>query len=149
MLPQTTSRPASPSFWDEVFNVRRDFDRLVGDRLFGQSMSVWSPPVDVQETNDGIHVNVELPGLKPEDVELTVENGILTISGEKKDAYEGKANGGVRRIYERRYGRFERSFTLPRGVDAEKVSANFENGVLRIGLPKAEAAKPRKIAIKG
>jgi HSP20 family protein len=77
---------------------------------------------------------------------VTVENGVLTISGEKKDEHTDE--NGARRIYERTYGRFERSFSLPRGVEAEHVTADFANGVLKIALPKAEAAKPRKVKVK-
>lgn len=147
MLPVTWRRSSAPSVWNEVLGGRREFDRFF-DRFFtvAPSMSVWSPAVDVHETDDGLSLSVELPGLKPEDVDVTVENGALTISGEKKDEYTDE--NGTGRIYERTYGRFERSFSLPRGVDAENVTADFENGVLKVVLPKADAAKPRKVKVK-
>lgn len=138
-----------PSIWRDLFNVRNEFDRLF-DRLGreGADFSGWVPTVDVRETGDALLVEAELPGLTPGDVDVRVENGVLTISGEKRrEAEEGKDDSGYR-IVERCYGRFERSFTLPRSVDADKVSAEFSNGVLTVSLPKAETAKPRKIEVK-
>jgi HSP20 family protein len=93
-------------------------------------------------------VTAELPGLKPDDVNVTVENGVLTISGEKKqEIQEGKEDGDYY-LFERRYGRFERSFTLPRSVSADQIKARFESGILTVSLPKAEGAKPRKVQIE-
>lgn len=105
----------------------------------------WVPAADVIEVADGHQVVVELPGLKAEDVKIKLENFVLSISGEKKQVKE--ENGKVRR-FERSYGAFERSFTLPNTVDADKVSARFENGVLTVSIPKAEQAKPREIQVK-
>jgi HSP20 family protein len=107
--------------------------------------SAWLPPTDIFENADGINIMVELPGLKPEDVKLTLENHTLTIRGEKKQTAEEKTTTVHR--YERSYGSFERSFSLPTSVDADKVSAAFENGVLTITLPKAERAKPKEITV--
>ena len=105
-------------------------------------MTVWAPAVDVRETNDEIQVTAELPGLAPEDVSVTVENGVLTISGVKKqEVQEGKEESNYY-LYERRYGRFERSFSLPRMVNAEQEKERFDNRVLTVALPKAEPAKP-------
>jgi HSP20 family protein len=143
---------AAPSVWDEMSSARREMDRVF-DRFFNQSapaqgLAVWAPAVDVRETNDELHVSAELPGLKLEDVNVTVENGVLTISGEKKqEVQEGKEEGEYY-LVERRYGRFERSFTLPRSVSADKVKARFENGILTVSLPKAEEAKPRRVQIE-
>jgi HSP20 family protein len=104
--------------------------------------------VDVRETADALLVQAELPGLGVDDVDVRVENGTLTISGEKRqEIEEGKDDSGYR-LVERCYGRFERSFTLPLGVDAEQVKAEFANGVLTVTLPKAEEAKPRRIEVK-
>lgn len=108
--------------------------------------SAWVPPTDIFEDADGIKLAVELPGLKPEDVKITLESHTLTIRGEKKQVAEEKTTKVHR--YERSYGSFERSFTLPNSVDAEHVAAKFENGVLTVTLPKAERAKPREIAVK-
>jgi HSP20 family protein len=141
---------AAPSVWDDLTSARREVDRVF-DRFFGQTgaqgMTVWAPAVDVRETNDEIQVTAELPGLALQDVSVTVENGVLTISGEKKqEVQEGKEDSSYY-LYERRYGHFERSFSLPRTVSAEKVRARFENGVLTVALPKMEEAKPRKVQI--
>ena len=107
--------------------------------------SAWVPATDIFEDNDGLKIAVELPGLKPEDVKVTVENQTLTIRGEKKQIAEEKTTRVHR--YERTYGSFERSFTLPSFVDSDKVAAKFDNGVLTVALPKAEKAKPREIAV--
>jgi len=151
LYPTLWRSSAAPSVWDDLFSARRDVDRVF-DRFFGQAgaqgMTVWAPAVDVRETNDEVQVTAELPGLAPEDVSVTVENGVLTISGEKKqEVQEGKEEENSY-LYERRYGRFERSFGLPRTVNAEQVKARFDNGVLTVALPKAEAAKPRKVQIE-
>jgi HSP20 family protein len=108
--------------------------------------SAWVPATDIFEDNDGLKIAVELPGLKPEDVKVTVENQTLTIRGEKKQIAEEKSTRVHR--YERTYGSFERSFTLPSFVDSDKVAAKFDNGVLTVALPKAEKAKPREISVK-
>ena len=151
LYPTLWRSSAAPSAWDELSSARREVDRVF-DRFFGQGgaqgMTVRAPVVDVRETNDELQVTAELPGLAPEDVNVTVENGVLTISGEKKqEVEEGKEDSNYY-LYERRYGRFERSFSLPRTVNADKVKARFDNGVLTIALPKAEAAKPRKVQIE-
>jgi HSP20 family protein len=123
-----------------------DFDRLF-DFSIGRVSGLWSPPADVRETEDGYLVEVELPGLTAEAVDVSVENGVLSISGEKRtDREEGSREGG-RYLIERRYGRFQRHFTLPNSVDGAKVAARFENGVLVVDLPKAAGAKPRKVKV--
>jgi HSP20 family protein len=108
--------------------------------------SAWVPATDIFEDAEGIKIALELPGLKPEDVKLTIENDSLTIRGEKKQVAEEQTTKVHR--YERSYGAFERSFTLPNTVDGEKVAAKFDNGVLTVTLPKAERAKPREIQVK-
>ncbi len=112
----------------------------------GALASAWLPSVDVFEDKESLKIVAELPGLKPEDVKITLENNTLTLRGEKKQVAEEKTERVHR--YERSYGSFERSFALPNTVDVEKVEAAFENGVLTITLPKAEKAKPREIAVK-
>ena len=138
--------------WDDAFMMRREVDRLL-DRLFGPpstpSVATWSPVVDVRETDDEIIVAAELPGLDPSDVNVTVQEVVLTISGEKKQEIEEGKPVSSYHLYERRYGRFERSFTLPRSIDTNHVTARHENGVLTVVLPKVEASKPRRIEIEG
>ena len=147
MLYPTIWRRQSPNLWDELFNIRNDFDRMPG-RSETQVGAGWCPAVDVHETKDELVLQAELPGLTSEDVELSVENGVLTISGEKKQEREEGEEGTDYHLVERRYGRFERRFSVPRSVLPEKVKADFANGTLNITLPKAEAAKPRRIPIK-
>ena len=147
MLYPTIWRRQSPNLWDELFNIRNDFDRMPG-RSETQVSAGWCPAVDVHETKDELVLQAELPGLTSEDVELSVENGVLTISGEKKQEREEGEEGTDYHLVERRYGRFERRFSVPRSVLPEKVKADFANGTLNITLPKAEAAKPRRIPIK-
>lgn len=151
MVYPTLWRTSTPSLWDEVFSNRREFDRLF-DRMLnvpnGPTATVWMPPVDVRETNDAFRVMVELPGLNPEEVEVNVENGVLTISGDKKhEVTEGNEEASYH-VVERRYGRFERVFTLPRSVDADRVNAVYAHGVLTLTLPKAETARPRRVEIQ-
>jgi HSP20 family protein len=108
--------------------------------------SAWVPATDIFEDAEGLKIVVELPGLAPDDVKLTIENQTLTLRGEKKQIAEEKTTRVHR--YERSYGVFERSFTLPTTVDTDKVGARFEHGVLTVTLPKAEKAKPREIEVK-
>jgi len=106
----------------------------------------WMPPVDVIEEKDHIRMVAELPGVKPEDVKISLENNVLTIRGEKKQEEEHKDDRVHR--FERAYGMFERSFTLPTMIEPEKIIAKYDMGVLTIELPKVEAAKPRQITVK-
>jgi HSP20 family protein len=146
----TLWRAEVPSAWNDLFQTRRDIDRVF-DRFLGGAGTMtgpWVPVVDVRETKDAIEVVAELPGLRLEDVEVNIESNILSISGEKRQEYaEGDAEAEYH-LVERRCGRFERSFTLPRTVDANQIAARFESGLLTITLPKAEAAKPRRVEIQ-
>jgi HSP20 family protein len=131
--------------------VSRDpFFRLF-DSFFGETPSeemtgrAWTPPVDVQETEEGYRLFAELPGMTREDIQITLENNVLRLSGERKFEKDVKKENFHR--IERSFGSFTRTFALPSQVDAERIQAAFENGVLTINLPKAEQAKPRKISI--
>lgn len=130
-------------------------ERLFGTDLFrplfqplgeGISDRGWLPPVDIRETDEAFLFHAELPGLKKEDITITIEDNVLTLSGERQLKGETEKND-YRRI-ERSYGRFTRSFTLPNKVSAEKVEAAFSDGVLSITVPKVEEAKPRRIEIQ-
>jgi HSP20 family protein len=147
LYPTLWNRPQT-NVWDEMFNIRNEFDRLLG-RSETQVSGAWCPVVDVRESEDVLTMQAELPGVTLDDVDVSVENGVLTISGEKKQEVREGQEGSDYHLVERRYGRFERRFALPRSVDAEKVSASYENGILTITLPKAEKAKPRRIQVKG
>jgi HSP20 family protein len=126
----------------DLFNWDRVFDSYFGDSDY----SVRTPAVDVKEDDDRYLVEVELPGLNEKDVEVKVENGMLTISSKKDESKEEKDDGYIRK--ERRHYSFSRSFSLPDNVDAEKVTASFKNGLLDIAVPKAPAAKPKLIEVK-
>ena len=135
----------APVAWNDVFGR---FDRLFESDGDNRLSLAWSPVTDVREDENGLNVSVELPGLSAEDVNVSVENGILSISGEKKEEKEEKDSEGICHLTERRYGSFERTFRLPRGVDSDKVKAKFENGLLSIDIPKSEKAKKKQIEIK-
>ena len=144
----TLWRAEVPSNWNDLFQTRREIDRVF-DRFFapGTVNAPWAPAVDVRETKEAIEVVAELPGLRLEDVEVSIENNVLAIAGEKKQEVAEGSPEAEYHLVERRCGRFERSFTLPRTVDAGKISARFEHGLLTVTLPKAEAAKPRRVEI--
>ena len=127
------------------------FERFINDPFAGwttgrsEDLAAYTPAVDVVEENDAYAFYADLPGVPKENVDITFEDNILTISGERARREESE-NGQYRRI-ERRHGRFTRSFALPSQVDTNKVDATFRDGVLVIRVPKAETAKARKIKI--
>ena len=137
-------RTRSP--WSDMNRLAREMDTLFNGGWSG-STDLWTPPVDVDETSDEIRLVAELPGLSREDIEVELEDGVLTIQGEKKEETKDEGTQGL--LYERRWGSFTRRFTLPRAVDAENIRASYENGLLSIRVPKAEEAKGRKIEISG
>ena len=108
--------------------------------------TAWAPALDISERKDAYLVNVELPGLKPEDLDITMEDGLLTIQGERQFTSESSEQQFHR--VERRYGAFRRSITLPAHAMAEGIQASFEDGVLQILVPKAEEAKPKRIQVR-
>jgi HSP20 family protein len=108
--------------------------------------TAWAPALDISERKDAYLVTVELPGLKPEDLDITMEDGLLTIQGERQITAESSEQQFHR--VERRYGAFRRSITLPAHVMAEGIQASFEDGVLELLVPKAEEAKPKHIQVR-
>jgi HSP20 family protein len=112
----------------------------------GSITSSWHPACDVFEDKESVKIVAELPGVKPEDVKLSLENNLLTIRGEKKQEAEERSERVHR--YERSYGSFERTFVLPSTVDGDKISAEYQNGVLTVVVPKAEKARPREIPVR-
>lgn len=158
-----TPTPAAPAAHDPFAAFRSEMDRLFeqflgggrrhettpGPTLFGGAFGhALSPAVDLKEGAEAVTLTAELPGMKPEDVELSVRGGVLTLKGEKRQ--EEMSGEGDRRLTERRWGRFERSFMLPDDVDEEKAEARFDHGVLTVTLPKRPhaASGPRKIEIR-
>ena len=136
----------------ELRSLHNEMNRLFTGNLEGQNAGefargAWSPSVDIYEDKDRLIVEAELPGMNRDDFELTVENNVLTLRGERK--FEKKTDGDNYHRVERSYGSFTRQFTLPQTVTAEGATADFENGVLRVALPKREETKARKIEITG
>jgi HSP20 family protein len=132
-----------PSLWESFFPRRRlaDFYREGGER-----MGAFVPAVEVSENEASYIVSVEVPGAKKEDIQVDLREGMLVIHGEKR--CEREENKERSHYAERCYGSFSRAFTLPNDADPERLEAAFKDGVLRITIPRSEAAKPRKIAIK-
>ena len=135
----------------DVVSVQDEMNRLFDD-IFGQrpvrvqwTDGVWNPSVDVTEDKDSLVVKAEMPGLNKDDVKISVQDSILTLKGEKKQEKEEKETDYHR--IERSYGSFCRSFQLPTTVKADKIKANYKDGVLSIILPKTEEVKPKEIPI--
>lgn len=130
--------------------IGRLFDEAFNDFLVPAQENVstrdWMPPVDIRETEEALILHAEVPGLTKEDLEITVEQNVLTIAGERRFEKDVKEESYHRR--ERVYGRFSRAFSLPANVRADKVEATVQDGMLTVSLPKAEESKPRKVAIR-
>jgi len=139
-------------FYDAQSEVDRLFNEMLGGRgrgrQGGQQLAQWAPAVDVLTKDGDLVVRAELPGVKQEDVDITLQNGLLTISGEHK-VDEEEDRGGYH-VRERRYGSFRRSMTLPEGTDESKVHARFEDGVLEVTVEGAAVEQaPKRIEIEG
>lgn len=129
--------------------------RLFEDLFEGLEESEWPtlaregrfvPAIDVSESEDAVTLTAEVPGMDKDDLEVSVDNGVLTVRGEKKEEQERKEDNFHR--IERRYGQFERRIRLPQYVDAEKINAEYKHGVLKLQMPKSEAARAKQIQIK-
>ncbi|MFN7973230.1 MAG: Hsp20/alpha crystallin family protein [Acidobacteriota bacterium] len=141
---------SSLSLWTptDVFfrdRLNRMFDRAFSPSADDSLRAAWVPAVDIRETPEEILLSADVPGLGKEDINITVENNTLTLSGERRFEKDVKEESFHR--VERSYGAFSRSFALPGSVQLEKIAANFKDGVLTIRVPKEERAKPKKIAI--
>ena len=115
------------------------------DRLFESPLTGWAPALDVHEDKDSFSIRVELPGMRREDIEVSLQDGALVISGERKE--EKVTEGTEVHRQERFYGRFSRALTLPSAVAGDKVKAQYKDGVLTVTLPKVEEAKPKQITV--
>lgn len=111
-------------------------------------LAEWSPTVDIEENDDAYMIRADLPGVSKDDIEVRLDNGVLCISGEKKVEKETGKGSKVHRT-ERFHGTFERRFTLPGSIDADRVNADYKQGVLSLSIPKVETEKPKTIEIKG
>ena len=133
--------------FEHLNRLRSEVTRLF-ESPFGnltQGFNTWSPAIDLFEDKDNVIVKAELPGMKKEEIDVSLHEGTLTISGERKSEREEKEGETYRS--ERFYGRFQRSVLLPGSVSVEKVSANYKDGVLTITMPKSEEAKPKQIQV--
>jgi len=130
-------------------SLRREFnemfDRFWSGALEPMQFGKWTPAVDISENDDCVLVQAEVPGMDPEQIDVSLEGNVLTIRGEKKEQRQDKGENFHR--VERQYGMFMRSIQLPSDVVADKVTASFKNGVLEVRLPKSEEAKPKRVAI--
>ena len=134
--------PATSLWPDEFQRIVNNFFADAEAPLTG----AFAPALDVEETDDGFTLHIELPGIAAEDVEVSMEENVLTVAGER-DFYEDKTTDGFRRV-ERRFGRFHRAVRLPDRVDPDGVAATYRDGLLTITVPKAESAKPRRIQVE-
>jgi HSP20 family protein len=138
----------------ELSSLQSDMNRFF-DAMFqapargGQSSPLrrWTPAMDLAETEDAFVLRADLPGVSQEDVNIELEDTVLTVSGERKSEHDDKGEGFYR--VERAFGAFSRSLTLPKGIDPEAIAAQFTDGVLEVRIPKPEQRKPRRIAING
>jgi HSP20 family protein len=132
-----------------LFNMANDLfdDFLRSESLIGRSRENWYPEVDIEETENDYIVSLDLPGMKKDDVKISFHDDILTISGEKKVEKKEEDNGNYH-YFERRFGKFERSFRINSDIISDKIEATMKDGVLIVNLPKAEIAKPKQIEVK-
>ncbi len=134
--------------WPELDLFSNRLSRVFGNALnTPEPNGVWLPAVNVEESADELLLTAELPGMREEDVNVDIENNILTIRGEKREEREEGDEGSRYHVSERRYGSFHRRFTLPRSIEADAIRAEFDSGVLTVRLPKAAEAKSRTIEI--
>lgn len=137
------------SAFDQLTNLRDEINRLFESPVENGSSSAfnsWAPTLDVYEDKDNLIVRAELPGMNKEDIEISLHDNAITISGERKN--EKKYEHGKTSREERFFGRFTRSISLPKQVDGSRVKASYKDGLLTVTLPKAEEAKPRQIQIQ-
>ncbi len=142
----------SLSRWDPFRDILTLPDRV--NRLFSDpfarlawtdTVGAWFPPVDIHEEEDRVVLRAEIPGVSKDDIDINVENGTITLRGEKKQEKTVEGEGTYR--MERFFGNFARSFSLPTSIDPEKIKATYKDGVLEVVLPKAEEARPKKIKV--
>jgi HSP20 family protein len=151
MATHLSHRRESPYELGGIARLNRMLDEALGGWMGmesprgGSLLSDWLPACDITEDEGAIRLQLELPGVKPEDVRLSIEDNVLTVRGEKRQQAEER-NERVHR-YERSYGSFERTFTLPSSVDTGSIDANMDNGILTVSIPKSERAKPREIRL--
>ena len=138
--------------WSAMRHLQNEMSRVFDGAVAGAgdgsnvATSRWTPAVDIREDAERFTITADVPGIDPEDIEVTMENGVLTIKGERKLEAKDEGGNGYRRV-ERVYGSFYRRFTLPDTADAEAISANGRHGVLEVVIPKRAALQPKRIAV--
>jgi HSP20 family protein len=136
--------------WGVVARLQRHFDQTLGDAATstanGENHAAWVPSVDIHQETDKFVVRADLPGVEPKDINVTAENGVLTVSGERKFERTEEQKGTSR--FERVEGRFVRRFTLPDNVQADNIRARHSNGVLELTIPKAAAPEPKRVTVE-
>lgn len=146
-ITQYSVRRPTYSAWSDLDEVSNRLSRFFDESWTPASSAAWGPAVSVSEVADDLVLTAELPGMSEEDISIELEDGVLTISGEKKEVVAEENQEPRHIVRERRFGAFRRTFTLPRTVDGANIGAAFDNGVLTVTLPKAAEAKSRKIEI--
>jgi HSP20 family protein len=139
--------PGALTRWDpftELADIRSRFDRMFGEMTEGREHA-WTPAIDVVRENGNLVLRADIPGIKPEEVKIEIEDDVLTVSGEHEESKEEKDKHFVRR--ERRYGSFSRSMALPAGVEAKEIKAKTHDGVLEVTIPLPKEAKKEPVAI--
>ena len=138
--------------FQDLLSIQDEMNRLFG-RVVGQQpgpdrtgQRAWAPALDIAERPDAYLVTVEVPGVKPEDLDITLEGGVLTVQGERR--FQDESTDQQWHRVERRYGAFRRSITLPSQAQGDKIEASFQDGLLRVLVPKAEAAMPKRIEVR-
>ena len=134
--------------WAPLRDIEGQFNRLLGElaRDYDLFDTGWAPAIDLKEDEHVYTLEADLPGMKKEEIDIRVVDNVITLKGDRKHETETKEQGYHR--VERRYGSFERTFELPGGFDANKIDAHFDNGVLKVTLPKREESKPKQIEVK-
>ena len=135
----------------EINTIQQEVNRLFGTLLDGQGGDVsggrrWIPAMDLVEEGDHYVLRADVPGVSQDDVQIEVDGGVLTVSGERRSEHEQRTDGYYR--IERASGRFSRSLTLPDGIDPDGIEAGYEDGVLEVRIPKPEQSKPRRVQVK-
>ena len=136
--------------WGMLNQLRRDMDHMFHTQAEGEesstiATSAWVPAVDIKETDDAFEIHADVPGVDPKDIDVHMENGVLTIKGER-ESEKKEEKEGFKRV-EREWGSFYRRFSLPDTADADKISAKSKHGVLEITIPKQEKVQARKISV--
>ena len=138
--------------WNAMRQLQNEMSRVFDSAVTGAEdgsnvvTSRWTPAVDIKENSEQFVITADIPGVEPKDIEVTMENGVLTIKGERRLEARDEGDNGYRRV-ERAYGSFYRRFTLPDTADAEAIAASGKHGVLEVVIPKRAALQPRRIAV--